>query len=164
IQSLKTPTTEDVETGIYNTIDELIETAHVEVDNIKFAMLGTTQCTNAIVERKKLNRVAIIRIGAPAGTAIKPLTGVPDVLREMIGNYTYIVEGGHEFNGDEINTLNESKIHSLAKQIKGEVDSIAITSIFSPVNKKHKLSTQEILKNVLDDEVCNSISNKVVSI
>src|SRR5699024_1752287 len=164
IQSLKTPTTEDVETGIYNTIDELIETAHVEVDNIKFAMLGTTQCTNAIVERKKLNRVAIIRIGAPAGTAIKPLTGVPEDLRKMIGNYTYIVEGGHEFNGDEINTLNESKIHSIAEEIQGEVDSIAITSIFSPVNKEHELRTQEILRDVLGDDISISLSSEVGSI
>ncbi|NAP00636.1 ROK family protein, partial [Halomonas sp. MG34] len=49
IHSLKTPTTEDVETGIYNTISRLVKEANVKVDNIEFTMLGTTQCTNAIV-------------------------------------------------------------------------------------------------------------------
>ena len=43
--------------------------------DIRYAMLGTTHCTNAIVERKHLGRVGLIRIGAPATTAVPPLAG-----------------------------------------------------------------------------------------
>ncbi len=164
IHSLKTPTTEDVETGIYNTISRLVKEANVKVDNIEFTMLGTTQCTNAIVERKKLNRVAIIRIGAPAGTSIKPLAGVPEDLKEMLDGHTYMVEGGHEFNGKEINTLNEEKIRSIAKEVKGKVDSIAITSIFSPVDPSHETRAAEILREEIGNEVSISLSSKVGSI
>lgn len=164
IHSLKTPTTEDVETGIYNTISRLVKEANVKVDNIEFTMLGTTQCTNAIVERKKLNRVAIIRIGAPAGTSIKPLVGVPEDLKEMLDGHTYIVEGGHEFNGKEINTLNEEKIRSIAKEVNGKVDSIAITSIFSPVDQSHETRAAEILREELGDDVSISLSSEVGSI
>ncbi|MFD1173326.1 ROK family protein [Oceanobacillus picturae] len=164
IHSLKTPTTEDVETGIYNTISRLVKEANVKVDNIEFTMLGTTQCTNAIVERKKLNRVAIIRIGAPAGTSIKPLVGVPEDLKEMLDGHTYMVEGGHEFNGKEINTLNEEKIRSIAKEVKGKVDSIAITSIFSPVDQSHETRAAEILREELGNDVSISLSSEVGSI
>ncbi|CDO03595.1 Acetophenone carboxylase gamma subunit [Oceanobacillus picturae] len=164
IHSLKTPTTEDVETGIYNTISSLVKEANVKVDNIEFTMLGTTQCTNAIVERKKLNRVAIIRIGAPAGTSIKPLAGVPEDLKEMLDGHTYMVEGGHEFNGKEINTLNEEKIRSIAKEVNGKVDSIAITSIFSPVDQSHETRAAEILREELGDDVSISLSSEVGSI
>lgn len=164
IHSLKTPTTEDVESGIYNTINRLIEEAKVDVKNIEFAMLGTTQCTNAIVERKKLDNIAIIRIGAPAGTSIKPLVGVPDDLRAILGGYSYIVEGGHEFNGDEINELNEDKIRSIANEIKGKVDSVAVTSIFSPVNQSHETRAAEILREVLGEEISISLSSEVGSI
>ncbi|GGA90234.1 ROK family protein [Ornithinibacillus halotolerans] len=164
IHSLKTPTTEDVETGIYNTINQLVKEANIDGEKIKFAMLGTTQCTNAIVERKKLNRVAIIRIGAPAGTAIKPLAGVPDDLKNILGNYMYIVEGGHEFNGDEISILNEDHIRTIAKELEGNVDSIAVTSIFSPVNKTHELRAAEILRDVLGEDVSISLSSEVGSI
>ncbi|MGP4064180.1 ROK family protein [Oceanobacillus sp. M65] len=164
IHSLKTPTTEDVETGIYNTISRLVKEANVKVDNIEFTMLGTTQCTNAIVERKKLNRVAIIRIGAPAGTSIKPLAGVPEDLKEMLDGHTYMVEGGHEFNGKEINTLNEEKIRSIAKEVKGKVDSIAITSIFSPVDQSHETRAAEILREELGNDVSISLSSEVGSI
>lgn len=164
IHSLKTPTTEDVETGIYNTISRLVKEANVNVDNIEFTMLGTTQCTNAIVERKKLNRVAIIRIGAPAGTSIKPLAGVPEDLKEMLDGHTYMVEGGHEFNGKEINTLNEEKIRSIAKEVKGKVDSIAITSIFSPVDQSHETRAAEILREELGKDISISLSSEVGSI
>ncbi|GAQ17736.1 acetophenone carboxylase gamma subunit [Oceanobacillus picturae] len=164
IHSLKTPTTEDVETGIYNTISRLVKEANVKVDNIEFTMLGTTQCTNAIVERKKLNRVAIIRIGAPAGTSIKPLVGVPEDLKEMLDGHTYMVEGGHEFNGKEINTLNEEKIRSIAKEVKGKVDSIAITSIFSPVDQSHEMRAAEILREELGKDISISLSSEVGSI
>lgn len=164
IHSLKTPTTVDVESGIYNTINQLVENAHVAVSDIEFAMLGTTQCTNAIVERKHLNKVAIIRIGAPAGTSIKPLAGVPEDLKSILGNYTYMVEGGHEFNGDEITALNENKIRLIAEEIKGKVDSVAVTSIFSPVNKVHENRAEEILREVLGDDISVSLSSEVGSI
>ena len=164
IHSLKTPTTEDVETGIYNTIHQLVEEAKVNVQNIEFAMLGTTQCTNAIVERKKLNRVATIRIGAPAATAIKPLAGVPEDLKAILGGHTYMVEGGHEYNGDEINTLNEDKIRSIAKEIQGKVDSIALTSIFSPVDQTHEKKAEEILREALGNDISISLSSEVGSI
>ncbi|MED4476238.1 hydantoinase/oxoprolinase family protein [Oceanobacillus caeni] len=164
IHSLKTPTTEDVETGIYNTIHQLVEEAKVNVENIEFAMLGTTQCTNAIVERKKLNRVATIRIGAPAATAIKPLAGVPEDLQAILGGHTYMVEGGHEYNGDEINTLNEDRIRSIAEEIKGKVDSIALTSIFSPVDQTHETKAEEILREVLGNDISISLSSEVGSI
>ncbi len=39
-----------------------------------------THCTNAIVERRGLGRVGILRLGAPATTAVPPLEGWPDDL------------------------------------------------------------------------------------
>lgn len=164
IHAIKTPTTVDVETGIYNTINQLIQNSKVDIHDIGFAMLGTTQCTNAIVERKKLNNVAVIRIGAPAGMAIKPLTGVPEDLKAILDNYTYVVEGGHEFNGDEISPLNETKIKEIAGELRGKVDSIAVTSIFSPVNKDHENRTAEILKEVFKEKIAVSLSSEVGSI
>ncbi|MDY0406567.1 hydantoinase/oxoprolinase family protein [Virgibacillus sp. 179-BFC.A HS] len=164
IHSLKTPTTSDVESGIYHTISKLIAESNVSAKDIEFAMLGTTQCTNAIVERKNLNKVAIIRIGAPADNAIKPLAGVPEDIKSILNNHTYIVEGGHEFNGEEIAPLDEEKIREIAAELKGKVDSIAITSIFSPVNKTHESQVETILREVLGEDVSISLSSEVGSI
>lgn len=52
VSAIKTPTTEDVSTGIRKAIHNVIRESTVEAEEISHAMLGTTQCTNAIVERK----------------------------------------------------------------------------------------------------------------
>ncbi len=143
---------------------QIINEANVPRDQIKYAMLGTTHCTNAIVERKRLNKVAAVRIGAPATLAVKPLIGVPEDLREVLGKHVYLVRGGHEFDGREIVTLDEDHLYRIAEELKGEVDSIAITSVFSPVSQAHEQRASEIFKEVLGEEVAISLSSEIGSV
>jgi N-methylhydantoinase A/oxoprolinase/acetone carboxylase beta subunit len=164
ISETKSPTTEDVATGIYTAMKKIINDANVPREQIKYAMLGTTHCTNAIVERKRLNKIAAIRIGAPATLAVKPLIGVPDDLREALGKFVYLIRGGHEFDGREIVSLDEEHLYQIAEEIKGEVDSVAITSVFSPVSQKHEQRASEILKEVLGEEVSVSLSSEIGSV
>ncbi|WP_200411501.1 hydantoinase/oxoprolinase family protein [Virgibacillus salexigens] len=161
IAETKAPTTTDVSKGIYHALKEVVMNANVPLEQINYAMLGTTHCTNAIVERKRLNQIAVIRIGAPATLAIKPLMGVPEDLQEILGKYMYIVEGGHEFDGREIARLDEEEIYRIANNVKGKVDSIAITSVFSPVSNAHEQRTAEILHEVLGDELELSLSSEI---
>ncbi|MEC5423153.1 hydantoinase/oxoprolinase family protein [Virgibacillus sp. C22-A2] len=161
IAETKVPTSEDVSSGIYQALHEIVTTSSVPVENINYAMLGTTHCTNAIVERKRLNNIAVIRIGAPATLAIKPLLGVPEDLKDILGKHVYIVRGGHEFDGREITELDETDIYRIANEVKGKVDSIAVTSVFSPVTDGHEQRTAEILQEVLGDEVAISLSSEI---
>lgn len=164
ISSFKSPTTDDIESGIKNVIEMLLDNIDFDKSEITHAMLGTTQCTNAIVTRKGLNSVGVIRTGAPAGTAVEPLYSMPEDLLSVIGENTYQVRGGHEFNGDLIAELDEEKIREIAKELKGKVSSISITSIFSPVNNEHELRTKEIIEEVWDEEVAFSLSSEIGSI
>lgn len=160
----KTSTTSDVSSGIYAAMREVIAQSGVPREQITYAMLGTTHCTNAIVERKRLNNIAVIRIGAPATLAIKPLVGVPDDLRAQLGKHVYIVRGGHEFDGRELTTLDERELYRIAAELKGKVDSIAVSSVFSPVSKVHELRAGEILREVLGEEVPVSLSYEIGSV
>lgn len=161
IVETKEPTSADTSRGIFNALNTIIEKANVEKKDIKYAMLGTTHCTNAIVERKNLNKVASIRIGAPATLAIKPLMGVPEDLKAIIGQYVYITRGGHEFDGREIGELDEEHIRSICQEIKGKVDSIAITSVFSPVAKDHEERAAKIIFEELGDNISVSLSSEI---
>ncbi|MBD1222129.1 hydantoinase/oxoprolinase family protein [Virgibacillus halodenitrificans] len=161
IAQTKAPTSTDVSSGIYQALHEVVKTSKVDVRNINYAMLGTTHCTNAIVERKRLNDIAIIRIGAPATLAIKPLLSVPDDLKAILGKHSYIVKGGHEFDGREITELDEEDLYRIANEIKGKVDSVAITSVFSPVTKKHEERAAEIITEILGDDVAVSLSSEI---
>ncbi|NRG45042.1 hydantoinase/oxoprolinase family protein [Bacillus sp. CRN 9] len=164
LSETKASTTEDVATGIYNAMHKIIEEANVPREEIKFAMLGTTHCTNAIVERKRLNKIAVVRIGAPATLAVKPLIGVPEELREKLGKYVYIVRGGHEFDGREIVALDEHHLYKIAEEVKGEIDSVAITSVFSPVSQAHEQRASEIFREVLGENVAISLSSEIGSV
>ncbi|WP_188206861.1 hydantoinase/oxoprolinase family protein [Alkalibacillus aidingensis] len=164
ISETKEPTTEDVSSGIYNAVKTIIASSDVPKEDIRYAMLGTTHCTNAIVERKRLNNVAVIRIGAPATLGIKPLVGVPDDLRDILGQHVHIVHGGHEFDGRQIADLDTEKLYEIAHELKGNVDSVAITSVFSPVSPEHEQVAQRILQEVLGDEVALSLSSEIGSV
>lgn len=164
ISETKSSTTEDVATGIYTAMHEVITNAKVSREDIHYAMLGTTHCTNAIVERKGLNKIATVRIGAPATLAVKPLVGVPDDLRDVLGKYVYLVRGGHEFDGREIVSLDEDHLYKIAKEVKGEVDSIAITSVFSPVSTDHEERAKEIFREVLGENIAVSLSSEIGSV
>ncbi|MBS4197203.1 hydantoinase/oxoprolinase N-terminal domain-containing protein [Lederbergia citri] len=131
--SSKTATTKDIFTGIQKTIKTLLEESNINADEIKVATLGTTHCTNAIVERKALNKVGIVRICLPSGSTVPPLLGWPDDLVEKLEAETALVHGGYEFNGTPISQLDFAELKQVAEQFRGKVDSIAISGVFSPV-------------------------------
>lgn len=164
IDKIKSPTTEDVSTGIYNAMRKVLKNSNISASEINFAMLGTTHCTNAIVERKRLNSIAVIRIGVPATLAVKPLIDVPEDIRVNLGKHVFLVKGGHEYDGREIFPLDEEEMYLISHKIKGLVDSVAITSVFSPVSNDHEKRASEILKEVLGEEVAVSISSEIGSV
>ena len=63
-----------------------------------------THATNAIVERKNLSRVGIIRLAAPSGYAIPPFIEWPEDILEAISHFYVIVKGGYEYNGNSYPT------------------------------------------------------------
>lgn len=152
LASHKSPTTADVTTGIRQVLEGLVcDNPDLDLGAIRFAMLGTTHCTNAILERRHLNRVGLIRIGAPTTLSIPPFTAWPTDLRDAIGGRYEIVGGGHEFDGREFQPLDVEAVRQAAAAFKGEVDSLAVVSIFSAVDPSHEQRAVEILGDTLGD-------------
>ena len=61
VASVKRHTTPDAYDGILAAVRAVLEQAGVDRKEIGQAMLGTTQCTNAIVERKHLAPIGVLR-------------------------------------------------------------------------------------------------------
>ena len=98
-------------------------------------MIGTTHFTNAVVEAKRLVSTAAVRLGLPATRALPPIVDWPERLRDAIGGHVYLCHGGHEFDGREIAPLDRDEIRRVAEDIRAKgIRSIAISSVFSPVN------------------------------
>lgn len=159
----KTPTTEDISSGIVNALDDVVDESGVSTAEIEYVMLGTTHATNAIAERRGLNEVGVLRIGAPATESIRPLLEWPDDLAEAVGNNVAILDGGHEFDGRELNDLDEEQVRERVREFAG-VDAFAVTSVFSPVRDEHEERVAEIIREEVGDEVPISLSNDIGSV
>jgi N-methylhydantoinase A/oxoprolinase/acetone carboxylase beta subunit len=146
----KSPTTPDVTSGIRAALAGLVAaTPGLDLADIRDAMLGTTHCTNALLERRNLDQVGLIRIGASASQAVPPFVGWPRDLLEAIGGRFALVEGGFEFDGREIAPLDEDAIRAAASALQGQVNSIAVTGVFSTVDPSHERRAADIIRDVL---------------
>ena len=87
----KVPTTADVTGGITAALAEVLAQLGDERGRVTHVMLGTTHATNAILERRGLGRVALLRIGGPATYSIRPLFAWPHDLRETVSSEPVVV-------------------------------------------------------------------------
>ena len=148
----KTPTTADVYSGIVSAITEAIADAAVDSADVDCVMIGTTQFTNAVIQRRSLLPVGIIRLALPATSAIPPLTDWPDDLIVEVGRNTHLVAGGYEFDGREIAPLDERSVAEAARAFRQSgLKAAAITSVFSPMNGDMERRAAEIVQNEVPD-------------
>jgi N-methylhydantoinase A/oxoprolinase/acetone carboxylase beta subunit len=161
----KSPTTPDVTSGIRNALQGLLA-AHPDLDlaAIRYAMLGTTHCTNAILERRNLNRVGLVRVGAPSSLAIKPFVEWPTDLLAAIEGRSVVVEGGYEYDGRETRPLDVAAVRAAALSFAGRVDSVAVSGVFSPIDSSQERRAGEILRDELGDDVPISYSHEIGSL
>ena len=162
LAEIKSPTSLDIYSGIMQSIQTLLENSRVNPENIYQAMLGTTQCTNAIVERRNLAPIGLLRIGAPATVGIQPMTDWDETLRKICVDYA-VIGGGYEYDGKEIAPFDEQGALDFFEQIKGKVKSIAIIGVFANVRPDQELQAASLARQVLGQEIHISLSHEIGS-
>lgn len=162
VAAVKHPTTDDVYEGILCAIRQVLESSGVECSEITQAMLGTTQCTNAIVERKNLARVGLVRIGAPATTGIPPMVDWPEDIQAVVEDFV-VIRGGFEFDGRELAQLDTQAARTFFEKVKGKVSSIAISCVFSTIRNDQEREIAALCREVMGPEVHISISSEIGS-
>src|SRR5207253_359881 len=137
VAEVKTPTTADVTSGVVTALRNLVGERLSKPGQVQAVMIGTTHFTNAVVEAKRLMPTAAIRLGLPATQALPPMVDWPARLRDALGNHWFLAHGGHEFDGREISPLDPDELRRFTAEIgKREIRSVAISSVFSPVNSE----------------------------
>ena len=159
--SHKAPTSENVSDGIVTAVESVLKASSIRPEQVQSVMVGTTQFTNAFVERRFLLPVGIIRLALPATRSLPPMIDWPDDIARAIGQHHYLVGGGYEFDGRPIAPLDKSAIASAAKDLgrKG-IRSVAITSVFSPLNDNMEKLAEEIVRCEIPD-VSVSLSSRI---
>jgi N-methylhydantoinase A/oxoprolinase/acetone carboxylase beta subunit len=159
----KVACTPDITGGITQAIDAVLRAPGVDSGRITHVMLGTTHATNAVLERRKLRRVAVIRIGGPATHAIRPMFGWPDDLARAVCVGSAIVGGGIEFDGRDLAPFDADGTARFLGEVGGAVDGVAIASVFAPVSPRHELLAAEVVKRELG-ELHVSLSHEIGSV
>lgn len=164
IHAVKSPTSLDIKTGIETSLRNLLQEADIDKAKITHAMLGTTQCTNAIVERKKLAKVGVIRLGYPATASVPPYTAWPkDMVEILSGNYA-LVQGGYEYDGQLLGEIDETEIKSFLEEWRDKVESIAVIGVFSSIKNDQELKVRDFIYEVYGEAFPVSCSSLIGSV
>ncbi|MCY3584065.1 MAG: hydantoinase/oxoprolinase family protein [Acidimicrobiaceae bacterium] len=142
----KAVTTADVTAGIVTAVRSLLAGDDLPTAEIGAVMIGTTHFTNALVEGRRLVPTAVVRLGLPATKGIPPFIDWPDRLRGVLGHHVYLCHGGHEFDGRLITPIDHGELRAAARDIASKgVRSVAVASVFSPVDDSYEHEAQEVL-------------------
>jgi len=147
----KSPTTADIVGGISDAMEAVLNLAKVEASAIGRVMLGTTHATNAVLERRELARVAVLRIGGPATYSVPPLWTWPGDLREVVSAGEIIIDGGFEFDGSEQVPLDEEAVRRFVESLDPTPDAFAVASVFAPVSDAHEIRVADIIREIYPD-------------
>jgi N-methylhydantoinase A/oxoprolinase/acetone carboxylase beta subunit len=114
-------------------IERVIEAIHIkDPSDIKMVSISTTLATNAIAEGKG-KRVALLLIGYDP----ELIANFKMASRFATPHFFYF-RGGHDLYGREKEKLDLPGILSQVNQIKDQVDAIAVSGYFSPLNPEHE--------------------------
>ena len=164
VARVKTPTTPDVTSGIRAALAAVLQSGAVDTARVTHVMLGTTHATNAILERRRLDRVAVLRIGGPATHAIRPLFAWPDDLRAVVSAGEVIVDGGSEFDGRELVPFDSDHAARFITAVGSGATAIAITSVFSPAAPEHELQARALVARLLGPKKPVSLGHEIGSL
>jgi N-methylhydantoinase A/oxoprolinase/acetone carboxylase beta subunit len=149
IAKAKVATVHDVRLAIEQAIRLALSRFDAGPDQVRRVMLGTTQATNAILERRALQKVGVIRLGFPLTTALPPLASWPADLRTAVSVGETVVVGGSDYDGAELGRLDREAVARFACSVGEVAEVIAITGVFSPVSADHELEAAEIVRREL---------------
>jgi N-methylhydantoinase A/oxoprolinase/acetone carboxylase beta subunit len=150
LASHKAPTTPDVGSGIVAAIDDVLKRSGISASAVGAVMIGTTHFTNALVEARHLCKVGVLRLGAPATAAIRPMVDWPASLRSAVHGHTEICNGGFNYDGRPITPLDAAQIRQVARDFAARgIEAVAVSTVFAPVNTAQELEAAQILQDEL---------------
>ncbi len=152
IEATKALTSADVITGIIDALETILAGRPGMEDSIEAVMLGTTQFTNAVVERRELAEVAAVRIAAPSGDGLPPKIGWPDDISRCIGDNVYSIRGGYLYDGWPLAEMDDREIDKVVKDlVSKKVEAVSISSAFSPMNADPEVELGRRIRAALPD-------------
>ena len=150
LHGLKTATTADVVSGVAQALAGVMAGARTACADVAAVMIGTTQFTNALAERRRLAPVGVIRLGLPATASMPPATAWPDDLKAALQLHWRLAQGGFEFDGRALGRPRPGQIRAFAQEFAQlGVQDIAISGVFSFIDDAQEREAAEWVREQL---------------
>lgn len=107
----------------------------------------------ALARPSVLPRVGVLRIGAPATTAVPPLTGWPDPLADAVRGPVAVVRGGHRYDGRTLAELDAEAVVAFGSACRGAVAAVAVNGVHAHMNPAHEREAGALLAELLGPDV-----------
>lgn len=159
LAATKTATTPDVTDGVTTATKDLLLRAAIEgvlptgpdgtpdAAGITTVVVGTTHFINAVIRGRDVSPTAAIRLGLPATAALPPMTGWPSEIRKAIQGRYFLCHGGYEYDGSILSELRPDELKRVAAQLAAaDISTVAVSSVFSPLNKEMEEAAADILR------------------
>ncbi|HWQ40734.1 MAG TPA: hydantoinase/oxoprolinase family protein [Desulfosporosinus sp.] len=126
-------TRDDLSIGIRKCIENM---ADLDPCQVQLVSLSTTLATNAIVEGRGC-RVGLILIGhEPTG--------------DLPAQQAFVIKGGHDIQGVPVNELDLEAIRRAINDMRGQIDTVAISGYLSIRNPEHEQNARQIIQELWD--------------
>ncbi|XP_071787711.1 uncharacterized protein [Asterias amurensis] len=149
VASRKVPTTENVTSGLKQALAEILRDVEDSLGPdalISRVNIGTTHFVNAVIQRKGLTPVAVIRLCGTASLMMEPFIDFPEDLKQILCASTHLVNGGYQFNGEEITPLDEDELIGCIQTLRANgINNVVVSGIFSSVNPAQEIRVGELL-------------------
>lgn len=135
--------------GVEEAIRSLLLKTKVTPQTIKRIFLGTTQATNALLERKDLYKVGIVRIAGQKPQVYPSCYLWPDDLRKAVLAGSVTIDGGFQCNGKPITPFSSAQAAFAIQQLVDlGSESIAVVGVFSPLNNEHEQAVAQLVQGI----------------
>lgn len=150
LATTKQSTTGDVTGGIIKAVRQVMSDGEVEASDVAAVMIGTTHFLNAVVERRHLQKVGVLRLCGRATRSLPPMIDWPKDLRAVVEGGVAMVDGGYEFDGRPIAELNADEIRETCRGWADQgLSAVAISSVFAPVKDDMEERAAGIVREVM---------------
>ena len=135
-------TRHDLAIGVGEAVRAVLAASGVDPADVSMASLSTTLATNALVEGQG-GRVALIYVGFRAQDL--ETQGLADALA---GDPVCVLAGGHNHDGSQANTLDETALLTFLETHKVDVSGFAVAAQFATRNPAHEQRVAELVRDV----------------
>ena len=160
----------DVTSGVVSAIEAAIgeleskndlQKTRSVAERVSRVNIGTTHFINAVIQKKGLAKVSVVRVCGTASTALPPFTNFPPDLSDVVKCSVHFVKGGYEFNASEIDSIDEEEIKACFSALRDRgCRNVVICGVFSPVKSDQERLVVELAKSV-HPEASYTLSHQV---